>query len=722
MLDENKLGRGNKNLKGKVWTVNDTKRSKEMLEISEKTLKHREKMRRLKEYVGERPNTLDLRSFDVALPVAMHQLEDLVNFKFSKHGIIMAGEIIDNLTMEQYLTLTQGNQVPGVVRPEIRGNVNFEIKSQFMQELRGDAFSGNKNDDAHEHIERVLDIISLFNIPGEFIQRYCPPSKIAKQLEDIRNFKQEGEETLYQAWERYNDLLYKCLTHDINSHQKVNIFYNGLSTMNRQLLDSHGLILGMTPTEGLIAIQTMADHSQKWHDGSPSQSVCRSNNSEGMAAIVSKLDNLGREIKKLKENVHAIQVGYQLCGKPHLDKEWPLNEEAKIMEEVKYGEGCSLPFNGTKYRVGPPGYYTRVNNRPPFGEKRPSLEELMNKHLEESAQRSSEIEEWIKKIQESTKINTRNQGASLKNLETQIEQLTKEFHAKAATEVPTSSVGQCKAVYDDAPIYNTSSNETNDIHGVSFIDVQEGDDLPSEGLPCQLPPKEINPGSFTLPFTIGSLNFYVMADLRASVNDGEPCKIITPPPHKSPLCLELDGNCNLHNRNNNTPDNDVCNGGEDIYRIDKKGKLREWYCYRDDKRRGMTREGLSFPDFLLVKYGGSQGSDLIWDNRYAEWCDKNSISSPSTSKLNTAWLDSKPKPRDYTFKKWMSIKVGHTNVNESVKRTLLKSWVIDCFEAELGPTKDPRSRSFDDYKWVFDLEIDQLADEYKEGIGKKDIF
>ncbi|GKE50614.1 hypothetical protein Tco_1481872 [Tanacetum coccineum] len=43
----------------------------------------------------------------------------------------------------------------------------------------------------------------------------------AKQLKDIHNFKQEGDESLYQAWERYNDLLYKCPTHDINSHQKV---------------------------------------------------------------------------------------------------------------------------------------------------------------------------------------------------------------------------------------------------------------------------------------------------------------------------------------------------------------------------------------------------------------------------------------------------------------------------------------------------------------------
>ncbi|GJX99897.1 hypothetical protein Tco_0356916 [Tanacetum coccineum] len=78
----------------------------------------------------------------------------------------MAEGEINNLTMEQDLALTRGNQAPGVVKPEIRGNVNFEIKSQFMQYLREDTFSENKNYDAHEHVERVLDIVSLFNILG----------------------------------------------------------------------------------------------------------------------------------------------------------------------------------------------------------------------------------------------------------------------------------------------------------------------------------------------------------------------------------------------------------------------------------------------------------------------------------------------------------------------------------------------------------------------------
>ncbi|GJU40762.1 hypothetical protein Tco_1193719 [Tanacetum coccineum] len=156
----------------------------------------------------------------------------------------MAGVDINSLTMEQYLALARGNQAPGVVKPEIGGNVNFEIKSQFMRELREDTFSGNKNEDAHDHVDRILSIVSLFNIPGvsrdaimlrvfpftligaakrwvdrltpgavntwdllknAFIQSYCPPSKTAKQLEDIHNFKQEDDESLYQAWERQTD-------------------------------------------------------------------------------------------------------------------------------------------------------------------------------------------------------------------------------------------------------------------------------------------------------------------------------------------------------------------------------------------------------------------------------------------------------------------------------------------------------------------------------------
>ncbi|GJU53490.1 zinc knuckle CX2CX4HX4C containing protein [Tanacetum coccineum] len=191
--------------------------------------------------------------------------------------------------------------------------------TQFIRELREDTFLRNKNDDAHEHVERILDIVSLFNIPRvshdavmlrvfpitltgavkrwadrlppgtintwdmlkkAFIQRYFPPSKMAKQLEKIYNFKQEGDETL-----------------------------------------------------------------RKVSNGS----------SDGIADIANKLDSLGQYMKKLKENVHAIQVGCETCRVAYLDKESSLHEEVKSIKEVKYGAfGRSFPNNSrnsAKYHV-----------------------------------------------------------------------------------------------------------------------------------------------------------------------------------------------------------------------------------------------------------------------------------------------------------------------------------------------------------------------------------
>ena len=73
---------------------------------------------------------------------------------------------INMLTMEQYMALTQGNNRPGVVRPEIDNNVNFEISIQFIRELRHKLFTGKNDEDAHLHVRRVLEIADLFHTPG----------------------------------------------------------------------------------------------------------------------------------------------------------------------------------------------------------------------------------------------------------------------------------------------------------------------------------------------------------------------------------------------------------------------------------------------------------------------------------------------------------------------------------------------------------------------------
>ncbi|GJT57993.1 hypothetical protein Tco_0993047 [Tanacetum coccineum] len=395
---------------------------------------------------------------------------------------------IDNLTMEQYLALTRENQAPGVVKPEIGGNVNFEIKSQFMRELKEDTFSGNKNDDAKEHVERVLDIVSLFNIFGVshdvVMMRVFPITLTgaakrwtANQLEEICNFKLEGDETLYQAWERYNDLLYKCLTHDINNHQKVNIFSKGLRAMNRQLLDSQWPIPGMTHVQALTAIQTMADHSQKWHDGASSINIESSSSSEGIAAIVNKLENVGQDMKKRKENVHTIQVGCQICEGAHLVKDCPFYEEIKSMEEIKYEE-FGRPFsinNRNDKRFNKGGY-----DHPSSGERRPSLTEIIHKYIEEASKRHTEQDEWLKKFYISKKASREAHYKIIQGLETNVKTLANEVEGRTNN----GKFEECKAICseDGLPLYTPFYYSPEEIEyfsansGFSDNEKQETDD------------------------------------------------------------------------------------------------------------------------------------------------------------------------------------------------------------------------------------------------------
>ncbi|GJQ93268.1 zinc knuckle CX2CX4HX4C containing protein [Tanacetum coccineum] len=361
----------------------------------------------------------------------------------------------------------------------------------------------------------------------------------AKQLKDIHNFKQEGDESLYQAWEWYNDLLNKCPTHDINNHQKVNIFYKGLSTMNRQLLDSQGPIPGMRPAQALTTIQTMADHSQKWHDGTTSRKIGSSSSNDGLAALVNKLDNLGRDIKKLKESVHAIQ-----------------------------------------------------------------------------------------------------------------------------------------------------EENTND----------------------QLSTKESNPGHFTLPCTIGNFNFYVMADLGASVN-------------------VLSRNIFEYLELTNLSETEMLVEMADMRKKAPLGIVRDILVKIDkflfpsdfvilDQTPNSTvilgRPFLAtvhaqisvFEKEISVGIGYERVEDFVWSRRYLEWCNENSH-------------DKKPRPRDCTFKEWVKLKKGHLDISKSVRKDLFRLWVIDQFTEALDPDKDPLKRCLDEYNWVFHKEIEQLANEYEIKIGEK---
>ncbi|GKB39271.1 retrovirus-related pol polyprotein from transposon TNT 1-94 [Tanacetum coccineum] len=200
-------------------------------------------------------------------------------------------------TMEQYMSKTRGDYGSGVTRPTINQDTYFEMKGQFLKELRDNTFSGSQHEDANEHIKKVLEIVDLFHNPKvtqdqimlrafhvsltgaasrwlrneslgsittwevlktKFLNKYYLHTRTAKKMEEINNFQQEPVESLFRAWERFKELLMKYPQHYLTDMQEV-------------------ILTRSTET------------------------------SDGLAAIQALLNNLGRERKKENEKVYAAQ-------------------------------------------------------------------------------------------------------------------------------------------------------------------------------------------------------------------------------------------------------------------------------------------------------------------------------------------------------------------------------------------------------------------------------
>ncbi|GKE88578.1 hypothetical protein Tco_1566053 [Tanacetum coccineum] len=147
--------------------------------------------------------------------------------------------------------------------------------------------------------------------------------------------------------------------------QEVILFYNGLDVLTRQILDSRGAVPTMTSVDAKKAIQKMAEYSQKWHNRTSRGRSTET--SDRLATIQAQLNNLGREIKKVNENVYAAQVGCEQWKGPHHTKDYPLKKEGETLEEAYYMQ-FGGPFQGGGYRATTLGYYQRNNTNPSYQE------------------------------------------------------------------------------------------------------------------------------------------------------------------------------------------------------------------------------------------------------------------------------------------------------------------------------------------------------------------
>ncbi|GJU60362.1 DNA-directed DNA polymerase [Tanacetum coccineum] len=375
-------------------------------------------------------------------------------------------------TMEQYMSKTRTDYGSGVTRPKIEEKDSFELKGQFLKELRENTFNGLDNEDANEHIEKVLEIVDLFHVPNITVDQLM-----------LRVFP---------------------------------------ISLTGAILDSRGVVPSKTAADAKKAIQEMAEYSPKWHNGTSRGRSTET--SDGLAAIQAQLNNLGREIKKVKKKVYANQVGCEQCKGPHYTKDCPLKEKGETLEEAYYTQ-FGGPFQGRGYRATALGFYQRNNANPSYQERRQSMEDTLSKFMGESAKRHEDNSNLIKELRALTDAAIRNQGASIKTLKIQIGEINR-YYRKEDLEVYLDRLKQTREIKSSQSRLLLKLIHTR----YSVLDLpntpRDHMDHNSWKLTLKLykltnpyPQKEKDLGNFTLPCFINNVCFdNTLIDLGSSVS------------------------------------------------------------------------------------------------------------------------------------------------------------------------------------------------------------
>ena len=90
--------------------------------------------------------------------------------------------------------------------------------------------------------------------------KFFPPQLTSQFRATITQFGQGDQETLYDAWDRFKELLRKCPQHGYELSAQVKIFYNGLNYSTRALVDAAcgGSITMKTTREANLMFEELA--------------------------------------------------------------------------------------------------------------------------------------------------------------------------------------------------------------------------------------------------------------------------------------------------------------------------------------------------------------------------------------------------------------------------------------------------------------------------------
>nr|GEY76210.1 reverse transcriptase domain-containing protein [Tanacetum cinerariifolium] len=139
-----------------------------------------------------------------------------------------------NKHLDKFLHVTQSIKVNGVTDDALRLYI-FPHSLTHHDIAWFDRLSRNSNN-TFEQMAKM------------FLEKYFPPSMVTKLRNEIINFRQRPDESLFEAWECYKRSIDRCPNHNMLPVTQIDTFYNGLTLRLRDTINAAALLLARLRT------------------------------------------------------------------------------------------------------------------------------------------------------------------------------------------------------------------------------------------------------------------------------------------------------------------------------------------------------------------------------------------------------------------------------------------------------------------------------------------
>ncbi|XP_062075306.1 uncharacterized protein LOC133779351 [Humulus lupulus] len=168
-------------------------------------------------------------------------------------------------------------------------------------------------------------ILRWEDLAQKFLAKYFPPAKSARIRDEINNICQFEGEYLYDAWERFKELLRKCPHHGIVKWMLVHTFYNGLRGNTRTFIDAAagGAFMSESANEAYELLEEMAINIYNWPAERENKKVAGVLEVDPIAMLTAQIALLTKRIQQQNNSsaqamqLQSAPLNCETCRGPH---------------------------------------------------------------------------------------------------------------------------------------------------------------------------------------------------------------------------------------------------------------------------------------------------------------------------------------------------------------------------------------------------------------------